>query len=377
MIPLTDLPALHRSIQAEIELALQSVMHDCAFIGSGDNPHVRRFEDEFAAYLGAGEVVGCANGTDAIEIVLAALGIGPGDEVIVPAMSWIATSEAVTTCGARPVFVEIDPLTATIDPGKLEAAINKRTKAIIPVHLYGLPADMDPILEVARRHGLKVIEDCAQAHGATYRGKTVGTLGDAATFSFFPSKNLGAIGDAGAVATNNRELAQQVRMIGNHGQLRKNDHRLEGRNSRLDGIQAAVLSVKLRHLPEWTRMRCEAAARYRERLGDGTPEIPHVPAGVTHVYHLFTVRHPDRDRIRKTLHEQGISTAVHYPTPLPCLPPYVAAGNKPEDFQESVRHASSVLSLPLYPLMTGEMIDRVASALLHAAAPVVRHAAVG
>lgn len=359
-IKLVDLNAQYRSIRKEIDAAIASVISDSAFIGG---KYAAAFEEQFASYVGAPHCIGCGNGTDALEIALAALGIGPGDEVLVPAHTWISTAEAVTTAGATPVFVDTDPETYTMDARLLEDKITHRTKAIIPVHLYGLPADMDAIQGVARGHNLRVIEDCAQAHGAKYMGRTVGTLGDAAAFSFYPGKNLGAYGDAGCIVTGDEAVAKKARMIANHGRLGKHDHALEGRNSRLDGLQAAILSAKLPHLPAWTAARQRHAATYRELLADSGLRLPSVPAFATHVYHLFVVQVSHRASIQAELQKQGIETGIHYPVALPFLQAYRRMGHTKADFPAAAAYTGRILSLPMYPEMTEEMISTVCGSL--------------
>lgn len=319
-----------------------------AFIGG---PFVKAFESAFAVFCGAKHCIGVGNGTDAIFLALKAMEIGREDEVITAANSFIATSEAITMSGAKVVFVDIRPDTFNIDPEKIEEKITHRTKAIIPVHLYGQPADIDPILRIARKHGLRVIEDAAQAHGATYRGRAVGTLGDAACFSFYPGKNLGAYGDGGAVVTNDDDLALRVRMLANHGRVAKYDHEIEGVNSRLDGLQAAVLAVKLRHLPAWTERRRGNAELYGKYLA-GSPvilplKIPHVKA----VDHLYVVRinGDARDALKRELKSNGISTGIHYPVILPKLKAYAHLDKNGEEFPEAFKASGEILSLPMYP----------------------------
>lgn len=363
-IPLVDLGAQYTAIKAEIDAAIAAVLAETAFIGTSGNRHVAAFERDFAAYGGVAHCVACANGTDALEILLKAAGIGPGDEVLVPAVSWIATSEAVTTAGATPVFVDILSELYSMDPAAAAAKVTSRTKAIVPVHLYGLPARMDDLCALAAKHGLFVLEDCAQAHGATYKGRMVGTFGHAAAYSFFPSKNLGAWGDAGGMTTNDETLARRARMIAQHGQSgRKHDHQIEGRNSRLDGIQAAILSVKLRHLPKWTQRRREIAARYHADLSDLVPGMQARPADSDSVYHLFTIDVPNRDRVQTDLAEAGIATAVQYPTPLPLLRAYSSYGHTPEEFPVASALTGRVLSLPLYPEITRDQERDVLSAV--------------
>ena len=362
-IPFVDLKAQYDSIKTEIDNAIASVITETAFIKS---PYIAAFERSFADYLGIKHCVGCANGTDAIEIALRALGVGPGDEVIVPANTWISTAEAVTTAGAKVVFVDNHPEFYSIDTSKIEAKITPRTKAIIPVHLYGHPADMGQIMRIARAHNLKVIEDCAQCHGSTFNGTTTGTFGDIATFSFFPGKNLGAYGDAGGIVTNSDELATMCRMIGDHGRLGKHDHGLEGRNSRLDGLQAAILSAKLPHLKSWTAARQRNAAVYDRVLSHLDIQRPLCRADSTHVYHLYVVQVSDRERVQAHLQEKGIATGIHYPIALPLLSAYKYLGHTPEQFPVAARGMNRILSLPMYPELTEEQIQYVADSLTEA-----------
>ena len=359
-IPLVDLRAQYFSIRKEIDEAIASVIGEASFIGGR---RVEAFEHEFAAYVGMPYCVSCGNGTDAIEILLKALGVGVGDEVIVPAHSWISTSEAVTSVGAKPVFVDTDRAHYTIVAENLEKAVTPRTKAIIPVHLYGLPAPIKKIMEIARKHRLLVLEDCAQAHGATHDGSKVGTFGDAASFSFYPGKNLGAYGDAGAMVTRDEAVADRARMIANHGQRQKHDHQIEGRNSRLDGMQAAVLSVKLRHLDSWNAARRQNANTYRELLEGSGVQVPHEPDGVTHVYHLFVVQVSSRDKVRAFLKTRGIETGIHYPVPLPFLPAYAGGRYRRADFPVVSEYTPRLLSLPMYAELDRTMIERIADAL--------------
>ena len=358
-LPLVDLQAQYRSIKPDIDAALRAVVESAAFVGG---PAVADFEAAFAAYCECPHVVSCGNGTDAIHIVLRALGVGAGDEVITVPNTFIATAEAISLTGAKPVFVDVRADTALIDVAQLEAAITPRTKAIMPVHLYGQPADMDGVLRAAR--GLPVIEDAAQAHGARYRGRRVGTLGTAATFSFYPGKNLGAYGDGGAMAFSDGELAKRCAMLRDHGRLDKYLHQLAGTNSRLDTLQAAVLLVKLRRLDDWNAARRRAAAWYLERLA-GIPdlELPRVADGVEPVWHLFVVGHPRRDALRDALAKQGIATGIHYPVPLHQQPAYRDLGYAAGRFPICERLAATCLSLPLYPELGEADVERVASAL--------------
>jgi dTDP-4-amino-4,6-dideoxygalactose transaminase len=358
-IPLVDLKAQYESIKGEIDKAISDVISKTAFIGG---PFVRDFETAFAAFCGAKHCIGVGNGTDAIFLTLKAMGIGRGDEVITAANSFIATSEAITMSGAGVVFVDIRPDTYNIDPEKIEEKITSRTKAIIPVHLYGRPADMDPILKLARRHGLKVIEDAAQAHGAKYKGRTVGTLADAACFSFYPGKNLGAYGDAGAVLTNDDVLALTVRMLANHGRVAKYDHEFEGVNSRMDGLQAAILKAKLTHLPAWTAMRRANAKRYSLLLKE-TPGLatPVETEDVKSAYHLYVIRVKGdaRKKLQEHLHSYGISSGIHYPIALPSLKAYKYLNISGIDIPEAQRASREILSLPMYPELDGVQISFV------------------
>lgn len=359
-IPFVDLKAQYLSLKAELDEAIGRVVGETAFISGR---YAETFEKSFAEYLGVGHCVACANGTDALEIGLMAIGVEAGDEVLVPANTWISTAEAVTNIGAQVVFVDSEPAYYNLDPSKIEEKLTPRTKAIIPVHLYGLPADMDEILAVARKHGLRVLEDCAQAHGATYKGKTVGSLGDAATFSFYPSKNLGAFGDAGAILSNNQEYADRARLIANHGQMAKNRHTIEGRNSRMDGIQAAVLSVKLPYLDGWLDARRAHAKLYDELLGDTGLTLPDAPKDSRHTYHLYVIQAPNRDAVQAKLNESGIETGVHYPTALPFMEAYEHLGHTPADFPVSHSQMGNLLSLPMYAELTDEMIEFVCANL--------------
>jgi dTDP-4-amino-4,6-dideoxygalactose transaminase len=358
-VPFVDLKAQYQSIKAEIDEAVLRVMSETAFVAGR---YAAAFENEFAAYVGAEHCVAVANGTDAIEIALQAIGIKPGDEVIVPANTFFATAEAVHNIGAEPVYVDCEPNFYNIDTGQIEAAITPKTRAIIPVHLYGLPAEMDTVMEIARRHDIKVLEDCAQAHGAKYKGRTVGTFGDAATFSFYPGKNLGAYGDAGAIVTNEAAVADQARLIANHGQPTKYRHTVIGRNSRMDGIQAAVLSVKLRHLDSWLDARRAHAARYSELLADTGIALPATPEHATHTFHLYVIRLKDRDAIGAKLNEAGIDTGLHYPTACPFLEVY-GDRYQPSDFPVAHSQMSELLSLPMYAELTDEMIEYVCDVL--------------
>jgi dTDP-4-amino-4,6-dideoxygalactose transaminase len=335
-------------------------MSETAFISG---KYAAAFENEFAEYLGVGHCVACANGTDAIETALKAIGVGPGDEVLVPANTFIATAEGVSNIGAKPVFVDIEPNFYHIDPAKIEEKLTPRTKAIIVVHLYGLPAEMDPILTIAKKHGLKVLEDTAQAVGATYKGQKVGSFGDAATFSFYPSKNLGAFGDAGAIVTNNADTADRARLIANHGQAAKNRHTIIGRNSRMDGMQATVLSVKLPYLESWLDARRSHARRYNELLQGMGIAIPAERGSSRHTYHLYVIRVDDREAVQAALGEAGIETGNHYPTALPFMEAYQHLGHQPSDFPVAHSQMGRILSLPMYAELTEEQIEHVCNTL--------------
>ena len=360
-LPLVDLHAQYASIKSEIDAAMRSVVETCAFVGG---PAVRELETAFAAFCDVPHVVSCANGTDAIYVVLRGLGIGPGDEVITVANTFIATAEAISTTGATPVFVDVRADTALIDAAELEAAITPRTKAIVPVHLYGQPADMDEVMRIAKAHDLAVIEDAAQAHGARYRGRRVGTLAKAATFSFYPGKNLGAYGDGGAMAFSDAALAKKCAMLRDHGRTDKYMHELEGVNSRLDTLQAAVLLVKLRHLDAWNAARRRAASWYLERLA-GAPDLvlPVVADGNEPVWHLFVVRHPRREQLREAMERAGIGVGIHYPVPLHLQPAFARLGYTRGQFPVAEELAATCLSLPLYPEITEADVDRVVAAL--------------
>ncbi len=360
-VPFADLHAQYLSIREELDTAIAEVIRTSAFIRG---PHVERFEEEFATAVGANHCVSCGNGTDSLYIALRALGVKPGDEVIVPAHSWISTSEVVTQAGASVVFCDTDTDTYTLDPGQLEAKISSRTVGIIPVHLYGQPADLPAIMALAEYHGLWVVEDCAQAHLATVGGRMVGSFGCAASYSFYPGKNLGAMGDAGALTTNDAALAARMAMFARHGGLRKGEHQIEGINSRLDGLQAAVLSVKLRLLPSWTARRRYLAAEYSRRLGNiDAISVPFVGPGRDPVWHLYVVQHERRDALARYLASDGIQTAINYPVALPFVPAYRYLGLQPQDFPNAHRHQSRILSLPLYPEMAREQLHRVVDAI--------------
>lgn len=355
-VPFVDLRAQYLSIKQSIDDAIFKVIDETAFIGG---EYVRNFERDFAALLGARHCIGVANGTDAIYITLKMLGIGPGDEVITTAASWISTSETITQAGATPVFVDIHPETFTINPALIESKITERTKAIIPVHLYGQAAHVGEIKQLCEKHGLYLIEDCAQSHLSEENEKIVGTFGIASTYSFYPGKNLGAYGDAGAVVTNDDSLAEKVRMYANHGALKKHEHKIEGVNSRLDSLQAAILSVKLPHLKEWTAKRIKNADLYLIGLKNTDVIAPVVRKDTKHSFHLFVVRSNNREALKRHLETNGIQTAVHYPTALPNLPAYKYLKHLPHDFPVATKYQSQILSLPMYPELTEEQINYV------------------
>ncbi len=356
-IPFVDLYAQYLSIKKEIDEAIGNTILNSAYIGGSV---VRKFEERFAEFIGVKHVVSCANGTDSLEMILTAWGIGEGDEVIVPAHSWISTSEAVSHVGATPVFVDVEADYYTIDAARIEQAVNHKTKAIIPVHLYGHPANMPLIMDLAKKHGLKVLEDCAQSHGASIHDKFTGTFGDAASFSFYPGKNLGAYGDAGCMCTHDDALAERLRMIANHGQKVKHQHLIEGRNSRLDGLQAAILLAKLPHLKSWTNLRIDHARYYDEHLSASGIKLPVTKEGYRHVYHLYVIQGDNRNQLKADLAGVGIETAIHYPVALPFLDCYSAQRYVPEDFPVAFHHQSRILSLPMFAELTLDQKHKVA-----------------
>lgn len=351
-VPFVDLKAQYKSIKPAIDKAVQGILDNTSFIGGEP---VTDFESEFSEFVGVKHAIGCANGTDAIEIALEALAIGEGDEVIVPAYTWVSTASAVTRVGATPVFVDVHPDYYTIDPEKISARITSKTKAIIPVHFYGLPAAMPEIMDIAKNSNLFVIEDCAQAHGATIGRQKVGTFGDLATFSFYPGKNLGAYGDGGAVLTDNDKLAEKVSVIARLGQQGKHNHLFAGRNSRLDTLQAAILSVKLPNLEEWTAKRRWVARQYNLKLAEVDIKLPRIPNDFKHVYHLYVIQVSERDKLKKYLAAKEIQTQIHYPKPLNQMTFFDKAGS----MKVSDKMAGKLLSLPLYPEMTEQQVDYV------------------
>lgn len=360
-VPFADLHAQYLTIKEDVDTAIAAVIRDSAFIRG---PFVDAFERDFAKAMGVSHCVSCANGTDAIYIAMHALGVRPGDEVLTTAHSWISTSETITQAGGTVVFCDTDATSFTIDPAQIEAKITPRTVGIIPVHLYGHPAAMTEIMAIAKRHNLWVIEDCAQAHMAAIDGQMVGTFGNIATYSFYPGKNLGAMGDAGAIGTNDADLARRMAMYARHGGLTKSDHQIEGINSRLDGLQAAILSVKLAHLGDWTNARRALAAGYDAALaaipGVG---VPRVRDNFRHVYHLYVIRHAQRDALAAWLRERGIATVINYPVALPFLPAYARFGARPEDFPNAFAAQSEILSLPIFAEMTLPQQQAVVAAI--------------
>ena len=362
-VPFLDLQAQMHQIKPEIREALDKVLDSCSFVLGEE---VRSFEEEFAAYCRGKLAVAVNSGTSALHLALLAAGIGPGDEVITVPFTFVATVASVLYAGARPVLVDVDPFYLTMDPARIEAAITPRTRAIMPVHLYGQPADMDPILGIARRHNLVVIEDAAQAHGAEYKGRRAGTIGDMGCFSFYPGKNLGACGEGGAVVTDNPAFAKRISMLRDWGQERKYNHVLKGFNFRMEGFQGAILRVKLRHLEQWTEGRRNAAAFYLKHLAGLRVELPAVRSGCRHVQHVYAVRHPERDRLQQELGKRGVQTGIHYPIPVHLQPAYADLGYKEGDFPVSEKAAKEVLSLPMFPELTEAQVLEVCSALREA-----------
>jgi dTDP-4-amino-4,6-dideoxygalactose transaminase len=360
-IPALDLKAQYASIREEIRAAVDAVLDGQHFILG---PEVKALENEIATYLGCQYGVGVASGTDALILALRACDIGPGDEVICPSFTFIATADGVSLLGATPVFVDIDPRTFTMDASKIEARITSRTKAIIPVHLYGQAADMEPILEIARRRNLRVIEDNAQAIGATYKGKRAAALGDIGCLSFFPSKNLGCCGDGGMVVTHSESMAKRLRSLRSHGSVKKYFSEEQGWNSRLDEVQAAIVRVKLRYLDLWSSKRREKADRYDSLLKHVSGvQVPHLAAWGSHVFHQYTIRVQRREHVQDFLASRGIASTVYYPTPIHLQPIYATLGYKAGEFPETELAASEVLSLPIYPELTEDQIQRVAEAI--------------
>jgi len=357
-ISLSDLKSQYQSIKKEIDKKILEVLKNSEFI-LGEN--VKKFEEEFAKFCGVKYGIGVGNGTDALYLTLRACGIKEGDEVITAPNTFIATVEAITLNGAKPVFVDINPVTQNINAAKIEKAITKKTKAIIPVHLFGQPAEMDLIIKIAKKYNLLVIEDAAQAHGAKYKGKRAGGMGDVGCFSFFPAKNLGAYGDAGMVVTNNKFLAQKIAMLRNHGRLEKYTHEFEGVSSRLDELQATVLEVKLKYLDKWNKLRQGNAKIYNKLFKDSPQvKIPRIIDGAEPVYYFYVIRIKNRDKLREKLKKAGVSTGIHYPVPLHLQPAYKYLGYKKGDFPESEEAAKEILSLPVYPELTVRQVEFIA-----------------
>ena len=364
-VPYLDLKAQYHSIKPEIDAAIARVLESGQFVLGSE---VAGFEEEFATYCGTAECIALNSGTSALHLALLAAGVGPGDEVITVPFTFVASVAAVIYAGARPVLVDIDPPSFTMNPAAIEAAITPRTKAILPVHLYGQSADMDPIMEIARRHGLVVIEDAAQAHGAKYKGRPVGSVGDMACFSFYPGKNLGAYGEGGAVTTSNPEYARTIRMLRDWGQERKYHHVLRGFNYRMEGFQGAILRVKLRHLERWTEARRTLVSLYNQHLADSGVETPSEMPWGRHVYHVYTLRVDDRDGLQTALQAYGIQTGIHYPVPAHLQPAYADLGYGRGAFPRSEEAARQVLSLPLYPELSSQAVSEVAGAVKKAVA---------
>jgi dTDP-4-amino-4,6-dideoxygalactose transaminase len=355
-VPFVDLKAQYRSIKDEVHAAIDDVIQNTAFVLG---PAVEKFEQDFATYLGAEHVVGVNTGTAALHLGLLALGVGPGDEVIVPAHTFIATAEAVSHVGARPVFVDVQEATGNMDPALLEQAITPRTRAIIPVHLYGQPADLEEIMAIAEARRIPLVEDACQAHGAAYRGRRVGTFGAIGCFSFYPGKNLGAYGEGGAVSTDDPEIAERIRRLRDHGQSARYQHAEVGYNARMEGIQGAVLGVKLRHLDRWNAARRQHAEFYDEKLAPLGLEIPGRAPSRESVHHLYVVRTQAREPLREHLSARGVQTGLHYPTPLHLQEAYVSLGHKAGAFPRSERWASLGMSLPMYPELAQSMLQEV------------------
>ena len=362
IVPFADLHQQYLSLKPELDAAIAQVIAESSFIRG---PHVEGFEKAFAKAIGTDHCVSAANGTDTLFLAMRTLGIKPGDEVIVPAMSWISTSASVTHAGGKVVFCDIDPNTHTLGPQKAAEKITQRTVGIIPVHLYGQPADMDAIMALAKRHNLWVLEDCAQAHLAEHKGRQVGTIGNVGSFSFYPGKNLGAMGDAGALVTNDAELAKRMAMLARHGGLVKGDHQIEGVNSRMDGLQAAILNVKLPHLRSWTKARQAVATKYIAALENRSDlKLPKPAPNTSHVYHLFSICHPQRDKLASHLKAHGVQTTINYPTALPFLPSYQHMKASHADYPNAYDLQRNLLCLPIFAEMTPAQQDHVIAAVL-------------
>lgn len=355
-IPFVDLVAQYHTIKTEIDHAIQSVITKSAFIGG---EFVQQFEKDYSEWMKVKHTISCANGTDSLEMILKAWNIGKGDEVIVPAMTWISTAEAVSNVGATPIFADVDSNYYTILPEEIKKKITPKTKGIIPVHLYGQSVDMPSIMEIAKQNGLKVLEDCAQAHGSEIDGKKAGQWGDAASFSFYPGKNLGSYGDAGCITTNDDELAENCRIIANHGQKGKHNHLIVGRNSRLDGMQAAILSAKLPHLNNWNAKRNEIGLYFNSKIDHERYKLPAIRENGKHVFHIYSIACNNRNNLMELLSKNGIASAIHYPNELPATPVY----NTSEIFTNAKNIAQKHLSIPIYPELTLEEMDYIIAIL--------------
>ena len=360
-IPFVDLSAMHHSLEPELIEVFTRVLRSSAFVLG---PEVQQFEEDFAAHVGTEHCVAVTNGTAALHLTLLALDIKPGDEIITVPHTFIATAEAISAVGARPVFVDIDPVSYTMDPALLERAITPRTRAILPVHLYGQTADMDAILDIANRHAIPVVEDACQAHGAEYKGRGAGSLGVAACFSFYPGKNLGACGEGGAVTTDDPNLARRIQMWRDHGSKQKYVHQFPGLNLRMDGVQGGILAVKLRYLDHWNEQRRRAAAQYREALADTDIVLPAEMPGNRHIYHLFVIQADDREALRHRLQEAGIESGLHYPIPLHLQEAYQWLGYRQGSFPVTETVVSRILSLPMYPGISSEAVAQVAAEIM-------------
>ena len=359
-VPFVNLKAQYNSIKNEIDDAIQKVLEKCDFV-MGE--YINKFENEFASYCNVKYAIGVSNGTDALFLALKAIGVKAGDEIITTPNTFIATTEAITRAGGKIKFVDINPETFNIDPTHIEAEITEKTKAIIPVHLYGHPADMNPILSIAKKYDLKVIEDAAQAHGAEYKGMKIGSIGDVACFSFYPGKNLGAYGDAGIVTTNDPEISQKIKMLRNHGRLKKYIHEFEAFNCRLDTIQAAVLYVKLNYIEAWNTARRKHAQYYKKLLRSDKVILPFEQKNCKHVYHIFAIKVTKRDYLFRKLNDEGIRVGIHYPVPLHLQPAYRYLGYEKGSFPNTELIAKTELSLPIYPELNNKTIDHICAAL--------------
>ncbi|HUA38856.1 MAG TPA: DegT/DnrJ/EryC1/StrS family aminotransferase [Candidatus Sulfopaludibacter sp.] len=359
-IPYFDLPAQIRSLRKDLDVAIARTLDNCSFCLG---PDVAQFEKDFAKYVGADHCVGFNSGTSALHVAMLLLGVGPGDEVITTPFTFVATSWAISYAGAKPVYVDIDDATFNLDPRLIEHAITPRTRAIMPVHLYGQPFDLDSVLAICKKHKLPLVEDAAQAHGARYKGKSVGTFGGMSCFSFYPGKNLGACGEGGALVTSDPGFDQRARALREHGSGVRYYHDEVGYNYRMEGIQGAVLGVKLKHLAKWTRERRRVAHRYHELLAETPLQLPHEAGYAESVYHLYVVRHPRRDELKKHLEANGVGCAIHYPIPLHLQKAYASLGHQPGDFPVAEKAARECLSLPVYPELTDAQIQRVAAVI--------------